>query len=269
MTNLLKIEWLKIKAYPAFWWVLAITAVSYPAVNYFMSIAYHHFLDDPKMASIKMMIGNPFAFNEVWHTVAYFSSWFVLFPAIIVIMLITNEYTFKTYRQNIIDGWSRNQFLTAKLLNVANISVIITLLYLVVCLLLGVKNTNAMDKTGESGTYFIAYFFLQTFSQLSIAFIIGFFSKKSFVALSVFLFLFLILEPILTKTLEIKNIAIGHFLPFEISDRMIPPPAFFGRVDPAAYDLAMKNAGHHFVYTVVFTLIVWTCCYRFNMKRDL
>ncbi|MDI3320842.1 ABC transporter permease [Pinibacter soli] len=116
MTNLLKIEWLKIKAYPAFWWVLVITAISYPAVNYCMSVVYHHFLDDPKMATIKLMIGNPFAFNEVWHTVAYFSSWFILFPAIIVIMLITNEYTFKTYRQNIIDGWSRNQFLSAKLL---------------------------------------------------------------------------------------------------------------------------------------------------------
>ncbi|MDI3320841.1 hypothetical protein [Pinibacter soli] len=131
------------------------------------------------------------------------------------------------------------------------------------------KNTAATDKAGASGIYFIAYFFLQTFSQLSIAFIIGFFSRKSFIALSVFLFLFLILEPILTKVLEMKNIVIGHFLPFEISDRMIPPPAFFGRMDPAAYDLAMKNAGHHFLYTLVFTLIVWIGCFRFNMKRDL
>jgi ABC-type transport system involved in multi-copper enzyme maturation permease subunit len=269
MTNLLKVEWLKIKAYPAFWWVLVITAISYPAVNYTMSIAYHHFLDDPKMAALKLMIGNPFAFNEVWHTVAYFSSWFVLFPAIIVIMLITNEYTFKTYRQNVIDGWSRNQFLLAKLLNVFVISIIITGLYLVVCLLIGMKNTTASDKAGPSGTYFIAYFFLQTFSQLSIAFIIGFFSRKSFIALSVFLFLFLILEPILTKMFEIKDIAVGHFLPFEISDRMIPPPAFFGRMDPAAYDLAMKNASHHFLYTLVFTMFVWIGCFRFNRMKDL
>ena len=42
-------------------------------------------------------------------------------------MFISNEYTFKTHRQNIIDGWSRKQFITSKLMDVLIISLIVTL----------------------------------------------------------------------------------------------------------------------------------------------
>ncbi|MFK5098226.1 hypothetical protein, partial [Klebsiella pneumoniae] len=72
----------------------------------------------------KLLLGNPFVFPEVWQTVAYFSSFFVLLPSILVIMLVTNEYTYKTHRQNIIDGWSRNEFLLSKLIDVAIISLV-------------------------------------------------------------------------------------------------------------------------------------------------
>lgn len=270
MIKLMQAEWLKIKNYPAFWWVTGITAIAYPAINYSMLTFYKNVLSQPNMSAqiMKGMLGNPFAFNEVWHTVAYFSSWFILFPAIVIIMLITNEYTFKTHKQNIIDGWSRTQFLTAKLINIAIISVLVTLLYSVVAFVIGMNNTSTEDTVGSNKTYYIAYFLLLTFSQLSIAFLIGFLVRKSFIALSIFLFLFLILEPVLTKILDFNKVALGQFLPFEISDRMIPPPGFFGRLDPVAYATIMDNAGKHCIYTVIFTILIWVLCYRLNAKRD-
>ena len=33
MLSLIKIEWLKIKKYPAFWWMLVIVALTYPSIN--------------------------------------------------------------------------------------------------------------------------------------------------------------------------------------------------------------------------------------------
>jgi ABC-2 type transport system permease protein len=270
MTNLLKIEWLKIKAYPAFWWVLGVTALAYPGINYAMFSFYNRILNDPKTVgpAIKTMIGNPFSYNEVWHTVGYFSSWFILFPAIIVIMLITNEYTFRTNRQNVIDGWTRKQFLTAKFLDVCIISVLITILYFLVCLLIR-TNEGALGGEGTNKMYFIGYFLLLTFSQLSLAFFIGFLVRKSFIALSLYLFLSMILEPLLTGILERLNLKIGQFFPFEISDRMIPPPAFFGRFSPEKYQQAMDSTFTHCIYTVIFTLLVWLFCFRLNAKRDL
>jgi len=40
--NLLKTEWLKIKKYPAFWGIIAITALSYPGINYIFLHVYQN-----------------------------------------------------------------------------------------------------------------------------------------------------------------------------------------------------------------------------------
>src|ERR1700761_3667028 len=98
--ELLRIEWLKIKKYPAFWWMLGIVALTYPGINLG---CYNIYLDitsrkDMTGAIAKSILGNPFSFPEVWHSVAYYSSIFVLIPAILVIMIITNEYQYRTHR---------------------------------------------------------------------------------------------------------------------------------------------------------------------------
>lgn len=271
MLKLIKTEWLKIKYYPAFWWIIGITALSYPGINYIMLNIHQAATSKKDMTGsmAKMLIGNPFSFPEVWQTVAYFSSWFIFIPAIVVIMLITNEYTYKTHRQNIIDGWSRKQFLWSKLLDVMIIAVLVSLLYYIVSLIIGNTNTTAEDKPGDSKFYFTGLFLLQTFSQLSIAFTIGFLLRKSFIALSIFIFYFLILEPILVKLMALKLNDLGRFLPFEISDRMIPIPAFMARFDKSKYDAAFAAIGQHTIYTLLFTATLWGFCFWLNKKRDL
>ncbi len=271
MASLLKTEWLKIKAYPAFWWMVGIMALSYVSVSYLMHNIYNNLIIDPKLPgeAVLATLGNPFAFNEVWHTMAYLSSFFVFFPAILVILLITNEYTFKTSRQNVIEGWSRHRFMHGKLFGVATISIIITVLYICICLVIGSKSTGLEDKPGEAKTYFIGYFLLQTFSQLSIAFFMGFALRKSVMALGTFIFLFAILEPFLVRMFTSTNLAIGHFLPFEISNRMILAPEFVAKMDPTAYTMAMGQTGNHFFYSFLFTALLWIFSYRLNAKRDL
>jgi ABC-type transport system involved in multi-copper enzyme maturation permease subunit len=122
---------------------------------------------------IKMLVGNPFSFPEVWHTVAFFSSLFIFIPAVVIIMLITNEYSYRTLRQNIVDGWSRSQFIASKLIDVFIITLLITLLYVVVCIIIGSINSKAGADI-FSLSYYTGLFALQTFAQLSIAFLIGF-----------------------------------------------------------------------------------------------
>lgn len=105
MLSLIKIEWLKIKKYPAFWWMLGIVALTYPGVNLLFYNVYQQLTEKKDFTSTiaKQLFGNPFAFPETWHSVAFFSSCFVIVPAILVIMMITNEYQYKTHRQNVIN----------------------------------------------------------------------------------------------------------------------------------------------------------------------
>jgi hypothetical protein len=143
MGNLLKTEWLKLKKYWAFWSMVGIVALTYPGINYMIYYnAYKEQLDDKRMGPILRMIPNPFTFPEVWHTASFISSFFLFLPAIVVIMFITNEYSYKTHRQNIIDGWSRNQFLLAKIIDVFLVALVVTILYAIVAFILGKINTS-------------------------------------------------------------------------------------------------------------------------------
>ena len=271
MKNLINTEWLKIKKYKAFWWMSGIIMLSYPGINYMFYNVYRELTtkstEGGEMA--KMLLGNPFAFPEVWHTAAFFSSWFVFIPSVIVIMFITNEYTYKTHRQNIIDGWSRKQFMTSKMIDVMIISLLITLVYFLVALIIGLINNNSSDGVVWEKSKYIALFALQTFSQLSIAFLIAFLVRKAFIALGIFIFYFLILENILVALAKFKANDIGRFLPIETADRMIPMPAFLARLDQDAYDASLAAQNTHVVYTLILVTLTWALCYRINSRRDL
>src|SRR5215212_1722701 len=169
MSSLLKTEWLKIKGYPAFWWMLGIVALSYPGMNYAIYVnGYKDQLSDKTMGPILQMLPNPFTFPGAWQTVAFISSLFVFLPSVVVIMFITNEYTYKTHRQNIIDGWSRKQFMTAKLIDVLIVSLLVSLVYVIVALVIGFVSSSSGSAWDE--TKYIGLFALQTFAQLSLAF---------------------------------------------------------------------------------------------------
>ena len=274
MLSLIKIEWLKIKKYPAFWWMLGIVALTYPGINAMTYYGYLKATSGKEMTNniAKLLLGNPFAFPETWHSVAYFSSFFILLPSIVVIMLITNEYTFKTHRQNIIDGWSRAQFITSKLFDVLIVSVIATLVYLMVALFFGLYADSSSTNRWAEQLQYIPLFLLQTFAQLSIAFLLGYLVKKAFIALGIFLFYYLIVENIAVQYARFKLNDIGRFLPFEISDRIIPAPAFFSRFGKdakASYDHAVSIVPEHVVYTILLTGLIWFICYSVHKKRDL
>lgn len=274
MLPLLKIEWLKIKKYPAFWWMLAIVGLTYPGVN---GMTYYGYLKATTGKEItnnlaKMFLGNPFAFPETWHSVAYFSSFFILLPSILVIMLVTNEYTFRTHRQNIIDGWSRAQFITSKLFDVLIVSAIVTIVYFIVAAGFGVYADSTLTHQWTKQLQYIPLFFLQTLAQLSIAFMLGYLIKKAFIALGIFLFYYLVIENIAVGYARFKLNDIGRFLPFEISDRLIPPPVFFSRFGKdakASYDHALSLIPEHVIYTILLTAATWLICYAVHKKRDL
>lgn len=274
MLALIKIEWLKIKKYPAFWWMLGIVALTYPGIN---TMTYYGYLKATTGKEVtnniaKMLLGNPFAFPETWHSVAYFSSFFILLPSIVVIMLVTNEYTFRTHRQNIIDGWSRKQFITSKLFDVLIVSLVATLVYILVALFFGLYADPKNTSFWADQLQYIPLFLLQTFAQLSIAFMLGYLVKKAFIALGIFLFYYLIIENIVVAYARFKLNDIGRFMPFEISDRLLPAPAFFSRFGKDAkdsYDHAIHLIPEHILYTILLTAGIWWICYAVHKKRDL
>jgi ABC-2 type transport system permease protein len=184
-------------------------------------------------------------------------------------MLITNEYTYKTNRQNIIDGWSRNQFLLSKFIDVLLITLMMSLLYFIIAIVIGIIASKQPITNMWGQVRYVWLFALQTFSQLSIAFLIGFLVRKSFIALSIFVFYYIIVENMVVNIAKVKANDIGRFMPLEISDRLIPVPAFLGRLDEKAYQASLDQINTQIFYTFLVIAAVWGACYYFNKKRDL
>ena len=270
MSNLVRTEWLKLRKYWAFWGMIVLIALAYPGINFIVYQFYREVLQKENTAGMlaKMYLGNPFAFPEVWHTAAFASSLFVIIPAMCVIMFITNEYTYKTHRQNIIDGWSRNTFMSAKMIDVVIISLLVTLVYMITAYVIGSKNEAPQNASMWSKFYFAGLFLLQTFSQLSIAFLVGFLVRKAFIALGIFVFYFFPLEPLLIGLTQEKFKIDLKYMPLEISDRMIPVPGFLGRLDYESYQARLAVMNEHIFYTIGFTALVWGLCYWINKRRD-
>jgi len=145
----------------------------------------------------------------------------------------------------------------------------ITILYTAVSLVTGFANQERLIKDTWGQAKYIGLFGLQTFSQLSIAFLLGFLIRRAFLALGVFLFYFIVLENIMVGFLEWKKSPVANYLPLEISDRMIPKPAFWGKLDIDGYNKSIAAIPEHIVLTLVFTALIWLICYRVNSRRDL
>lgn len=269
MSSLLKTEWLKIKKYPAFWWMTGLVALSYPGMNYAIySNGYKDQLKDKTMGPILRMLPNPFTFPDVWQTVAFISSLFVFLPSVVVIMFITNEYSYKTHRQNIIDGWSRKDFMMSKMIDVAIISLLTTILFSITALIIGMVNATTVTANFWEGTKYIGLFYLQMFSQLSIALLIALLVRKAFIALGIFLFYFFPLEPLMVALSREYGLGIGQYLPLEVSDRLIPFPRFFIR-NESEWKALMAQSDIHILYTILLLGVTWGICFWINKKRDL
>jgi ABC-type transport system involved in multi-copper enzyme maturation permease subunit len=170
-----------------------------------------------------MLIGNPpFQFPEVWQTVSYMSSFLLFIPGLLMIISFTNEYSYKTHRQNIIDGWSRRQFILVKMALTMVIAIVSTIAVFITALLFGLFEGGS-SFTLEKLEY-VAYFFVQALSYSAVALLFGLLFKRSGIAIGVFFLYVVVLENMLAGLLNRYVNNIGRFLPIETTDNLIPFP---------------------------------------------
>lgn len=255
MQKLLTIEWMKIRHYKAFWVFTILYFVSILGINY--TGYYINYLTVESMPASKMVFGNPYGFPKVWQTVGWMSSWLLYFPGILFIMLLTNEFNFKTHRQNIIDGWNRTQFISVKFVFCILFSVVATFFNFLVALLFGWL-TSGVPATTE-GMENLVYILIQTIAYLTFAMFLGVLFRRSGVAIAVFFLFGLIFEWLITALVNFKLelSPIGYFLPLQVTDVMLPIP--FGN------KVIYKDAPA--IYTLVIASLVYISGYFFFAWR--
>lgn len=221
MLHLLKIEWLKIKNYKAFWLFAILYLVSIVLVNYFAWFAQQKLYEAAPIS--EQILKNTYAFPKVWQTVGWINSWLLYFPGMLMIMLMVNEFNFKTHRQNVIDGLTRQQFINVKLALCVLLATVITGINIATGFAFGSASPGNFSWEGFE---FMGYTFLQTLAYIFFALMLAVLFRRSGVAIIVFILYGLIFEWLVTAvvTFNLHWAPAAYFLPLQVSDVMIPLP---------------------------------------------
>jgi ABC-2 type transport system permease protein len=126
--QILKTEYLKLKGNTSFKVFTIFFLVFLPIIIFTVPTFFKH-----GMQGLNSYPFLPRDYETTWYFTAYLASWFSLFIlAFVLIFHITNEYSYKTVRQNIIDGYSRSDFFKSKLYMLLAIAVIASVYVLLV-----------------------------------------------------------------------------------------------------------------------------------------
>ncbi len=236
MIRALKLEWLKVKNYRVFWVLTAMYLVALliiaSAGGLFLEWLKHQGADfdgiDPTILPI-------FDFPDIWQNITYLGSFVKIFLAFIVIISVNNDLTYNTLRQNIIDGFSKKEYLASKMMMIISMALISTLFVFIAGLINGsiyshVFGTDVIFDEME----FLAAYFYEIVVYSTLAFLLALIIKKAgFVIVALFLYT-IMFEPIAVAILENAPVfkdgvwpEIAQFFPIKSLNNLIKVP--FGR----------------------------------------
>ena len=170
MIKLFKIEFKKILTYKIFWILTGLYFIFLSVGLLMAEFMINNIVDNTnKQLPIPIPHVTIYFFPWLWQNMAFFATirYVLIFPAIVIIILVTNEFTFKTIRQNVINGMSKAEFLISKLLIIFLISAVMTALLTIGTLIIGISHTSELtfamvvekssfDKSGKDGFKFHA-----------------------------------------------------------------------------------------------------------------
>ena len=227
-----------------------------------------------------------FNFPYIWHFNTYMASILKFFLLLVIVSMMANEYSYKTLKQNLIDGLSKKEFILSKFYTVVVFALISTIFVFVVSLILGLvySDYNEFSIITTDLIYLLA-FFIKLIGFFSMGLFFGILVKRSAFAVGAMV-VWLIIESMFKgylfwtfrgadKTTESVD-AIMQFLPLESISNLIKEP--FSRL--GAVRSVASQIGENFTksYDVHFSSILIVCFWSFIFiylsyallkKRDL
>jgi ABC-type transport system involved in multi-copper enzyme maturation permease subunit len=184
-----------------------------------------------------------FNFPFVWHFNAYMAAWLKIFFAIVIVSIVANEYSYRTLKQNLIDGLSKKEFIASKFLTVLLFSVMSTVFLFVVSMVLGLffSDFTEIGIIFSDMQYLFGYF-IKLIAFFSFCMFLGIWIKRSAFALG-FLGVWQVFEGIayiffswLKNRHDINLIdSVYNFLPLNaMSDLIVEPITRLGGVQTLA-----------------------------------
>ncbi|MCG8310507.1 MAG: hypothetical protein MI975_24150 [Cytophagales bacterium] len=217
MIRLIEIEWLKLKNYKVFWILISMYLLGLLIIlSSGMFLMQFLKKQGAEFSGIDPTIIPLYDFPDVWQNMTYVATFFKVILAFIVIISVTNEISYRTMRQNVIEGLSKWEFLKTKLILILGLSITATLFIFIEGLITGlIYSTVRYPKYIFSDLEFLAAYFLEVTTFLSLALLLGILLKRAGFAIVLIFMYTLIFEPMITINFE-HNIWINKYVSWSV-----------------------------------------------------
>lgn len=224
MIKLLQIEFRKILPYKMFWVMSGIYVLSLIFFSYGLPSLIDYFSMKSKAPEVKLLMNFLYNFPDIWQNLSWAASlrFFIkIFLGMIIIILVTNEYSFLTIRNNIINGLSRTDFLLSKVYICILFSIAATLLIFLTGTVLGLSYSTTVSFHVFFGKMiFLLGYFVETLTFLLFSMMLAVLVRRTGFAIGV-LFVYPIFELIIQQKI---SVSIQPFLPVNAMNHILRTP---------------------------------------------
>lgn len=256
MLHLLKIDLKKLTSYRTFWVVcglyfvtLAFATASGMEFLKWLANTFEDFGSELNINRIPL-----YHFPDVWLNLIWFSGWFKIVLAVMVVISVTNEFAYRTLRQNIIDGMSRKDFIVSKILTNVLLSLLSVVMIFLIALVTGMIYSPSLELSKMmTDLEFIPAYFLEIFFFLSYALMISMLIQRSGLTIIVLL-LSQMIEIILTSNID-------QYIPEAIP--YFPMKSIWYLIEVPFPRYAFQEIKDYVDLKVVAAVVVWTIIFNY------
>jgi len=165
-----------------------------------------------------------YQFPNIWEFFPWVASWFNLLLALLIIVITGNEYTFRTFRQHVVDGLDRFQLLTGKGFLILMIALYSLLMVLLFSLVFGFIFSS--DYSGGAffhKTYILLVYFVQAIAYMAAGFFLAVLFRNTALAIVIFILYRLIIEPVFRLFFPAGT---RLYFPMKVISNLTPTPEF-------------------------------------------
>jgi ABC-type transport system involved in multi-copper enzyme maturation permease subunit len=267
MLHLLKIDLKKMTSYRTFWviaglyfFMIGVGAASGMEVLKFIARMIEGFGQNININRIPL-----YHFPDVWTNLIWTAGLLKIVLGVMVIISVSNEFTYRTARQNIIDGLSRWEFIFSKILMNLMLSLASVAVLFLVGLLTGMIYSPSLELSKMvTDLEFFPGYFLEVFMLLSLAMMIGVLVQRAGLAI-VLLLSSWFLEWVV-RAIIFKNMADA-----DRPDRFFPMYSMGNIVECPFFRYGFQEIKDYVSLAAVAIALTWTLIFNgiayFKIKR--
>lgn len=209
-------------------------------------------------------------YTRIWNFLPYVSAYFTTLLGILLIISISNDFTYGTLRQNVIDGFSRKDWLGSKYLILLATGLLASGVVLLTGIAYGLLYSDDGSLLSHNPEHLLLYF-LQTVGILSFSVLIGIGFQRSGLSIVLFFLYTLILEPTIGFLLPQGW---SPYLPISTINNLLPFPVKLDQLNSADFSSDFRLLSDPILSPTFFLALGYTglfvgVSYLILQRRDL